>query len=385
MLLLSEHAQSEPVSLTHLQQQQLRLHFDAVIIFAPEGKVVVTPGAKVGAATFHDLEVVVKPKLPIAQLLTLVMEIADPYRWLNQDVKALTQEDLHDALIALFAQSCIRTFERGLLQSYRKEKQELGYVRGRIRLSEYLTTPMPLPIPVTAGVFDGNNPENQILKTVLSRFRNLGQLSDETRSLVHIAWRSVEHVSLLRSPLETFRTLRWNRQNDYYKPALTLAEILLRDSGGILGSSPDNIGITGFVLDLPTVIEQWVRTRLRLHWNVNDNEMRDSWKYQLWLDRSHTVQLIPDLALRTEGTWKFVGDVKYKNLDSSGALHEDIYQLLAYLTATGLTEGTLIYAGVNSRDHSLLIEQTKQRLHIVSIDLNRTNPGLQLEAKFPHP
>ena len=43
-------------------------------------------------------------------------------------------------------------------------------------------------------------------------------------------------------------------------------------------------------------------------------------------------------------TCHFVGDVKYKRLRAPGLQHGDLHQLLAYLTATDLPEGFLIYA-----------------------------------------
>lgn len=51
----------------------------------------------------------------------------------------------------------------------------------------------------------------------------------------------------------------------------------------------------------------------------------------------------PHLGVRVGGRWRFVGDVKYKR--DAGPGHEaDLCQLLAYVTAMGLPEATLIYA-----------------------------------------
>lgn len=45
----------------------------------------------------------------------------------------------------------------------------------------------------------------------------------------------------------------------------------------------------------------------------------------------------------------FIGDVKYKKLQAAGFQHTDLYQLLAYLVATDLPHGLLIYAAGKSR------------------------------------
>src|SRR5690625_1516320 len=91
------------------------------------------------------------------------------------------------------------------------------------------------------------------------------------------------------------------------------------------------------------MVEQWVRSQLRTAWGLSPTEIRDSSGGQLWLDDARRVELIPDLAVRSQGEWCFVGDVKYKALRSDGARQDDVYQMLAYLTATGLSDGTLIY------------------------------------------
>ena len=112
------------------------------------------------------------------------------------------------------------------------------------------------------------------------------------------------------------------------------------------------------------MVEQWVRSQLRTAWGLSPTEIRDSSGGQLWLDDARRVELIPDLAVRSQGEWCFVGDVKYKALRSDGARQDDVYQMLAYLTATGLSDGTLIYVDIHAPDEMLYLPQDGRTIRV---------------------
>ncbi len=126
---------------------------------------------------------------------------------------------------------------------------------------------------------------------------------------------------------------------------------------------------------MPSVVEHYVRAKLRQHWRLSSTEFPDSWKGRLWLDSGRKVQLIPDLGVYRHGEWQFVGDVKYKSSgDDGSAQRNDIYQMLAYLTATGLDVGTLIYAGTGAPPLHYQIDRSGATINVESIDLNTADP-----------
>src|SRR5699024_496029 len=86
------------------------------------------------------------------------------------------------------------------------------------------------------------------------------------------------------------------------------------------------------------------------------------------------------------GIWTFVGDVKYKvlpqhSMRNTGADRKDIYQTLAYLTATGPHEGVLIYAGIGATDETITIKRLGPRVHIISLDLSNRDAKNKLIQK----
>ena len=372
MLHLTEHERSKPVTLTALQRHVLAEEFRARFEPAGDGRVIVTPRDRVGFATVDDLQVIVRPKFPIRNLLTLLSEAADPYRWLDLDVASLPDTSLHDAVAALFARSCQQTFQQGILRSYHGEHQKLPFVRGRIRIDDYLRTPAPIPIPLAADVFDDDILENQILKATLAYLRSLPDLSGSTRSAILRALRAVNHVQDLHDPLRAFASISWTRQNLHYQSIIALAELIL--NGGSLDSARAGVSHSGFVIDMPQMVEQWARSALRTVWGLSTRSMPDHWGGHLWLDESRRLSLIPDLGVRIGDEWRFVGDVKYKALKGDAAPRDDLYQMHAYLTATGLSEGTLIYVGVAGTNRSVRISKLDRTIHIVSVDLNGAHP-----------
>ena len=372
MLQLIEHRRSEPVALTAAQQQKLRTWFRADFVPADNGLVHVIPGSRVGGAIIDGLKVSVAPKIPIHRLLTLIAEIADPYGWLEVEAATTAKQDLDDALAALFIQSCHRTFERGIHRAYRRERQRLSVVRGKLLIPQTIRQVGPVPVTVETDVFDDDTPENQVLAAVLRHLRATPSLSAKTRQWAHHVLRDVRHVAPLRDPLATANNIVWTRHNQWYQQAISLAVLVL--SFGRVDHELGDEMLPGFVIDMPRVVEQWVRVTLRRTWGVDKEQMRDSWKGALWLDEARRVELQPDLALRRDGAWSFVGDVKYKVLRSgprsnAGADRNDIYQMLAYLTATDLSSGALIYAGIEGHDQKITVRDSGKIIQIVSVDL----------------
>ncbi|WP_225735839.1 McrC family protein [Gulosibacter chungangensis] len=377
MLKLSEHRRSDPVELTPSQQRKLKDWFHATLEPAPDGKVVVIPGSRVGGSNVDGLNVTVRPKLPVHRVLALIAESIDPYRWLDLDLQVQADWSVEDAVAVLFIRACHHTFSRGLHRSYRRERQDLRFVRGKILIPQTIRRPSPVPVAVEAEVFDDDVLENQVLAAALQRLRVDTTISQSVRVAAHREWREVRHVTELRDPLKDAERIQWSRHNRRYEPAIMLAKLVLA-AGSIIVDGQE-IAVPGFVVNMPAVVEQWARVQLRQAWALSEREMPDSWRGKLWLDEGKQIPLYPDLAVRTSGTWRFVGDVKYKFLDSTGPNQADVYQLLAYLTATGLPEGTLLHANISSGESNYVVANGGPRIRIVSIDLSQERAAASLK------
>lgn len=58
--------------------------------------------------------------------------------------------------------------------------------------------------------------------------------------------------------------------------------------------------------------------------------------------------------------------------------------MLAYLTATGLSDDFLIYTGIKTHDETILIEHSEKKIHVVSIDISAHNAKRALLDRMSH-
>ncbi len=76
--------------------------------------------------------------------------------------------------------------------------------------------------------------------------------------------------------------------------------------------------------------------------------------------------------MRAGGRCRFVGYAKYKGLDVAGFRHADIYQMLAYCTASGLASGLLVYAAGEAESGVHRVRNAGKTIEVASLDLEGT-------------
>lgn len=369
MLTLTEWSNSGPITVSTEQRRVLESAFAASITTCPVGdQVRVTPGSVVGTISVGGTSIVVKPKIPIDRVLFMTAFIADPYHWKDAWSSISSVDDLVDGMVGLFLKACRTVTARGLLHSYRRTDGDLRYIKGRVRWQIQAPRQQSLPIAVTYQVHDDDIPENQIIRETLKLLRATTNSSPSVALELHGVWRQFKDFAPLPDPLAKLTALAWTRRNEHYRPALELARIILEnrmaevDMGGV--------PVFGFTLKLPGVFEAFVRTCLRHYSGLSDRTFPDSWSKSLKLDEGKAVSLDPDLGVRINGAWTFVGDVKYKRDDGAGK-NADLYQLLAYATAAKLSNATLIYAHGPSSPRSHHVRHTDVEINVRHLELEK--------------
>ena len=68
--------------------------------------------------------------------------------------------------------------------------------------------------------------------------------------------------------------------------------------------------------------------------------------------------------------YRFIGDAKYKLINDKRFPNADMYQMLAYLTASGLSSGMLIYAKDETEEISYRVRNSGKELHVITLDLS---------------
>lgn len=101
---------------------------------------------------------------------------------------------------------------------------------------------------------------------------------------------------------------------------------------------------TGFLVNMNTVFEEFVTTALTQALAPYGGRcVAQDDRYRL--DQARRIELKPDLVrYGADGKPRAVVDAKYKAEKPAGYPNVDVYQLLAYCTATRLNVGHLVYA-----------------------------------------
>lgn len=370
LISLTEATRSEPVTLTRPARRILETHFESSIISTDaDERYLVTPGNIVGAAQAGPDTIVVRPKIDIDRVLFMIGYASDPYRWQDGWAVARSSSDLLDGMATLFLQSSTRVLNQGLLRNYRTVEGDEPVVKGRIRWQQQSRRISAPPIAVRYHLHDDDILENQVLRAAVSALRRGTITTGPTIVGIARLWSQMGHVTQLREPLAAARHLVWTRHNEHYRPLIELAAVILSNAMADIG--PGNVPIAGFTIRLFDVFERFVRVALRETGGWDTNTFPDSWRGRgLTLAVDRGIPLNPDLGIRLNGVWKFVGDVKYK-IDNGAGRDSDLYQILAYATATGLSRATLIYADGPPQPHTHQVQNSSVNLVIHHLDLGQ--------------
>jgi 5-methylcytosine-specific restriction enzyme subunit McrC len=370
-LQLTETRRSAPIHLTASERRALEEHFEATITTEPDGTYRVQPGSVVGSLRIGDRIVVVEPKLRIDRVLFMTAYAADPHRWQERWSSITSTGSLTDGIAALFLTAYQRTVAQGLLRSYRTVERDESTIKGRIQWPRQARRPGPLPVAVRYQLHDDDIIENQILRATVQVLRRQHVTGHAVRSGLARAWQQLRDLAAVNVSPGHIDRLPWTRQNAHYQPVLLLARTILA------GSMPDlragAVPVVGFTLHLYDVFEQFVRSVLRDSLGATITDLPDNpADHRLFLDDDRRVRLLPDLGYRAGGAWRFVGDVKYKADTAGKGLNPDLYQLLAYATATRLRDATLVYADGPPLPKKHKIPYGGTVLHVQHLELDQS-------------
>jgi 5-methylcytosine-specific restriction enzyme subunit McrC len=327
----------------------------------------VRPSSVVGIARTDHVLVVVRPRIPVANVLLIAGASATP--WRDDDAPVAARDDIHLALARLFVRTVERTLSEGVLRGYREQHDDLLTVRGRIDIAEQIRRRPGhnLPLAVVYQEHDEDVTENRILKAAAGVLAQLG-LGDATveRGLHRI----LMTLRAARPDVATSGTdVLWTRLNARYRPAVELARLVLGSSGVDVdaGGTPAR----SLTLDMPRAFEYFLARELGLRLETRGGTTRAQdtrWS----LDEAQRVPLRPDIVWDVDGRPAAVVDAKYQTVGPRDAHGDNVYQLLAYCTALGLRAGHLVYANADG-DHprAMRVARGGPVIHAHALDLSR--------------
>ncbi len=371
---LREYEESKPITLSVSERDELKEALPSLAVEpaeGAEGKYHLTPGSVVGAVEIGELSVLIRPKIPIPQLLSLACYAMGAYR--QQDERAFDFEEeqsLQDTLALALAAAARRAFSRGLLHGYRTEEEALHTVRGRIMFAEQIRRRFGIPVPVEVRYdeFTDDIRANQLVKAAVHRLGRMRLRSGRARRGIGWMAGTLDNVSLVEFPPRNVPRVEFDRLNEHYRGVVGLSRLVLRHSA--FESGRGRVRSAGFLMDMNVVFQEFVTQALREALGVSERVFRE--KSIQSLDEGRQIRLRPDLTWWYGKDCIFVGDAKYKNVIGDRVPNTDLYQLLAYVTALDLPGGLLVYAQGEAAQGDYIVRHSGKRLEVVALDLSGT-------------
>ena len=356
----------------------------------PYAGLTVTPGerdgvwdvrasSRVGVISAGGVRLSVRPKVPIASALALMIDAPPDERWLDEDVPLDESSDLLRLVVHAFAVAIDRGMARGLCREYVEQHEELIGVRGRIDTARIARRPLASAgLPCTFDDFTADTQLNRLLLAAITRSAQVVSLPGADRTLLRRCEAALDGVGRDGDPLAWFDTWVPTRRDAHFARAARLAALILRrltvaDSvGGVLAQA--------FVVDMNRLVEAFIETRLRIALRgVLDVRGQNG----TWLDEDDTVPIKPDLRFLFKGRDLLVADIKYKVVGSlDEASNADIYQAISYASAMGLGDAVLITCGPEREGAKrVTVRHSGIRLHLIPLHLSGGNEQLRLQVK----
>jgi len=329
----------------------------------------ISAGRKIGVARIGDLQLTVRPKIPIDRLIFLMSYARDPKFWRDQSVLLGVDSDITEALAHAFGFHASKALDQGLLQGYRRTDDSLSVVRGRIRVGDQISRHYGrgLPLEITYDDFTVDVAENQVLLTAALLLLRMPGVRPTSRDILQRLRLKLAGVSPVPRGQ---RTPGWvaSRLNTRYQPALRLADLIL--AGNSFEQNVGDIQVTGFIVDMWKAYEDFVCVALREALRAHGG--RVALQSKLHLDEGEQVELRPDFLWTAPYHQQVVADAKYKAEKPSGFPQADLYQLLAYCTVLRIPIGHLIYAKGNEKPASHVVRNAGVVIRCHTLDLEQS-------------
>ncbi|MCH9730625.1 MAG: McrC family protein [Actinomycetia bacterium] len=308
------------------------------------GQVKVRTHSWVGVVRFSAWEIRVVPKLLGGTLRVLHMieysgGVPLLARLTTDRPLPADGEDLFELIAMLLAEETRALLRNGLIRDYHPVNDSLDVLRGRMRVREQFLRRYGQPhrIECSFDEFDGDVPENQLLAAALQAAAP--RVTDDTvRSSSRMLAGMLDTVCEVRHRRADWyaRNINYGRRNAHYKPAHTLAKLVL--DGLALNDHRDKttVNVTSFMVDMNAVFERFVtrlvinaltgtplraRAQTSIRAVILDEETDDMYS-----------AIRPDLIIEDARTGRTVPiDVKYKLYDAANKISSaDIYQAFVY-------------------------------------------------------
>lgn len=332
-----------------------------------EGLWTVTSVSKVGVVSVGEHELHIRPKMPIPRLFFLMGYSRSPNYWYDDDVALSADENLVSSIASSFVRQVKSATVQGLLQGYRTVYESEPMIRGRLNIPAQIgrRAGLPSPAEVSYDDYTVDVAENRVLLAAARKLLTVPRLAEKDRQSLRKLLLKFDGVTLVADHA-VLPDVRFTRLNSHYRPAVVLAEIILRH--GTLEQHAGVVTARSFLFDMWEVFEDFVSIALReaMERHGGNIDLQYRGKH---LDVGGKVSLRPDIVWRNEQDVLAILDAKYKVEKNKRFPNGDLYQMLAYCTRFNMRAGHLVYAKGESDEVAHDIQGVDVRIFSHALDL----------------
>ena len=347
------------------------LHLSIEPIRGTKGNYSLTPSSTVGALEIDGVSILVHPKIKMSKLLSLACYAIGKFEIREELFDYKDAEALPDILALALTQASSSAFARGMLRGYRSDEEALHTVRGRIRFDEQIRRRygIPLPVELRFDEFTEDILANRLVKAAAVRLRRMALQSPKARRGLGWIAAILDNVSLLEFRQGRVPEVHFDRLNEHYRHVVGLARLILLHSE--FEAQHGDVRANGFLVDMNILFQEFLTQSLRE--KLAGSGITLQAEKDAWFDDDKKVWFKPDLSCWEDSdTCSFVGDAKYKDLTGKRAENDDLYQLLAYVTALNLPGGLLIYAQGDDKLETYSVRYADRQLEVAALNLSGT-------------
>jgi 5-methylcytosine-specific restriction enzyme subunit McrC len=306
-----------------------------------DGLYVLNPNQFVGVVTLpSQRRLESHPKVPLRNLFYMLAVAFDlPSPFMEQTAKFERLVEILEFVVSYFAELVEKRIDEGLYRSYVEQENNLATIQGRIEFAEDLRRNYVMRHRTYCRYdeFSWDIPENQVIRQVLHLLGGWG-FGRELRLRLHGLDAALSEVTPTDLPLSSLDWFQYNRFNEDYRQIHRFCTLFLE--GASLSEESGPFDFQTFLIDMDKLFERFVTQILRKRAGVHTTVEA---QVSTHLGLEQKVLMRPDIIVSEEGTLVLVADCKYKRLEPSEFKNHDIYQMLAYCTATQVKRGLLIY------------------------------------------
>jgi 5-methylcytosine-specific restriction enzyme subunit McrC len=353
---LKEYETLSNISLSSNSVSILQNRFNKVVTINVTGdsKWNLTARSFVGRIELPDAMIEIHPKVPIPMILEWLTVAYDlqSIQWGKEGTPySLVLGDL-EWIVKCFIEECRIIYSKGLRKGYVPVQEVTGSVKGQWK--PYTTYSLWLKndyrFDCQYDEFTTWIIENQCIHEGLSDMKqgkyHDGSIRQDILSLLSVFGaeshmeNSLSHRYSLDEKVDILNQIPMTRLNIHYQKAFNWLNLYWK--GSTLSFEQGDIYAKCFVLDMNELFELYIIKRLESAFLGSNVEVL--FQKQGWLAEGGRIKIIPDIILRNHEGKEIILDTKYKVRKDERSVNDNVFQILAYMTARKAESGILLYA-----------------------------------------